>query len=99
MVATWRAPLERGNAMNGRGRTIFAVVLGLVFAGTAAADTLEMKDGRVLQGRYLGGTQAVLRFEIKGEVQTFNVVDAVALTFTGSSGATSAPAPAAAPVA
>jgi hypothetical protein len=81
--------------MNGRGRTIFALALGLAFAGVAAADTLELKDGRVLHGRYLGGTQAVLRFEIKGEVQTFSVVDAVAVTFTGTSGATNAPAPSA----
>jgi hypothetical protein len=78
--------------MNGRGRAIAAVVLGLFFAGAAAADTLELKDGRVLQGRYLGGTQAVLRFEINGEVQTFNMTDAVAITFTGNSGKTSAPA-------
>src|SRR5580658_10558099 len=93
-------PVERGNRMNGRGRTIAAVALGLFFACRAAADTLELKDGRVLQGRYLGGTQAVLRFEIKGEVQTFNVTDAVAITFTGNSGKTSAPAvapPASAP--
>jgi hypothetical protein len=80
--------------MSGRARTIVAVVLGLFIAVAAAADTLELKDGRVLQGRYLGGTQAVLRFEIKGEVETFNVSDAVALTFTGTSGATEAPAPA-----
>lgn len=87
--------------MNGRGRTIAAVMLGLFFAGAGAADTLELKDGRVLHGRYLGGTQAVLRFEIKGEVQTFNVAEAVALTFTGNSGTTgtpvAAPGPAAAP--
>jgi hypothetical protein len=80
--------------MSGRARTIVAVVLGLFIAGAAAADTLELKDGRVLQGRYLGGTQAVLRFEIKGEVETVNVSDAVALTFTGTSSATEAPAPA-----
>jgi hypothetical protein len=78
--------------MSGRARTIVAVVLGLFIAGAAAGDTLELKDGRVLQGRYLGGTQAVLRFEINGEVQTFNVSDAVALTFTGNSSATNAPA-------
>lgn len=77
---------------------IFAVsALGLFLAGAAAADTLELKDGRVLQGRYLGGTQAVLRFEINGEVQTFNVSQAVAVTFTGGSGATSAPATPGAP--
>ena len=48
--------------MKSRGRMIAAVVLGLLFASAAAADTLELKDGRVLHGRYLGGTQAVLRF-------------------------------------
>ena len=79
--------------MNGRVKTIVAFALGLFFAGAAAADTLELKDGRILHGRYLGGTQAVLRFEIRGEVQTtLNVSDAVALTFTGNSGATNAPA-------
>jgi hypothetical protein len=78
--------------MNGRVRMVAAFALGLIFAVTAAADTLELKDGRVLQGRYLGGTQAVLRFEVKGEVQTFNVTDSVAITFTGNSGKTSASA-------
>ncbi len=56
--------------------------IGLLLAGTAAADTLELKDGRVLQGRFLGGTQAVLRFEWNGDVKTFSVNDIVALTFT-----------------
>jgi hypothetical protein len=70
--------------------------LGLFFAGPVSADTLELKDGRVLKGRYLGGTQVVLRFEISGEVQTFNTNDIVALTFTGAS-APLAPPPASAP--
>ena len=65
-------------------RFLTAALLGLLFVGVAAADTLELKDGRVLKGKYLGGTQAVLRFEINGEVQTFNTTDAVALTFTGN---------------
>jgi hypothetical protein len=79
-------------------RFFAAVALGLFFVGAAAADTLELKDGRVLKGKYLGGTQAVLRFEINGEVQTFSTTDAVALTFTGHSGsAAPAAAPAAAP--
>ncbi len=74
--------------------TMFA--LGLFFLGTAVADTLELKDGRVLKGRYLGGTQAMLRFELNGEVQTFNTSDIVALTFTNySRNSTPAAAPAA----
>lgn len=77
-------------------------LLAAVFAFSASADTLELKDGRVLNGRYLGGTQAVMRFEIKGEVRTFNTADIVALTFTGGSSSSAppadpAPAPASAP--
>src|SRR5712691_11751848 len=80
-------------------RFLVAIALGLFFVGAAAADTLELKDGRVLKGKYLGGTQVVLRFEISGEVQTFNTNDIVALTFTGNSGASApvAPAPGSAP--
>jgi hypothetical protein len=79
--------------MNTMGRILAAAALGLSLIGAASADTLELKDGRVLQGRFVGGTQAVLRFEVNGDVQTFNVTQIVALTFTGTTGA-SAPAPA-----
>jgi len=80
------------------GHFLAALALGLFFVGAASADTLELKDGRVLKGKYLGGTQAVLRFEINGEVQAFNTTDIVALTFTGRAGYSSeAPAPAQAP--
>jgi hypothetical protein len=80
-------------------RFIAAAALGLLFVGAAAADTLELKDGRVLQGRYLGGTQALVRFSINGEIQTFNVTEVVALTFTSNYGGqpAAAPAPAMAP--
>jgi len=81
-------------------RLVVMAGVALVFAGLGFADTLELKDGRVLQGKYLGGTQAVLRFEVNGDVQTFPTHDIVALTFTrGSSGRApeTAPPPPAAP--
>lgn len=82
-------------------RFVATAALGLLFIAVAAADTLELKDGRVLQGRYLGGTQAVLRFEVSGNIETFSINDVVALTFTrgGSAAAAPAYAPAPAPVA
>jgi hypothetical protein len=67
------------------GRILATAALGFLLVGSAFADTLELKDGRVLNGRYLGGTQAVVRFDVNGEVQTFNVTEVVALTFTGGS--------------
>ncbi len=66
-------------------RFLSPFALGLLFVGTAAADTLELKDGRILTGKYLGGTQAVMRFELNGEVQTFNTSEIVGLTFTSYS--------------
>ena len=75
-------------------RFVATAALTLLFIGAAMADTLELKDGRVLQGRYLGGTQAVLRFEVDGNVQTFGVNDIVAVTFTHSGRAVAAPPPA-----
>jgi len=39
-------------------KVLVAAAAGLLFVGIGFADTLELKDGRVLQGRYLGGTQA-----------------------------------------
>src|ERR1700716_3991923 len=85
--------VERGMSMKRFARFIATAALGLLFVTIAAADTLELKDGRVLQGRYLGGTQAVLRFQVEGNIQTFNVNDVVALTFTHSSGNAAAPPP------
>lgn len=79
--------------MNIGTRFIATAALGLVFVAGISADTLELKDGKVLQGRYLGGTQAVLRFEINGNTQTFNVTDVVALTFTHSPAPTSSVPP------
>lgn len=81
-------------------RFFVAMALGLFLAGAASADTLELKSGRIMQGKYLGGTQATLRFEVNGEVQTFSTNDVVALTFTGrSDGSASMAAPTAAPMA
>src|SRR5215831_4235409 len=88
---------RREFTMKNLSRALLAASAVLLLAGTGFADTLELKDGRVLQGKYLGGTQAVLRFEVNGEVQTFPTHDIVALTFTRNSGPAPAPAAAAPP--
>ena len=79
-------------------RFFAAIVVGLFFVSVAAADTLELKSGKVIQGRYLGGTAAILRFEVNGEVQTYSTNDIVALTFTGRGSAAPMPQPGPAPV-
>src|ERR1700682_4549352 len=89
-----RIKAERGITMKRFIHFLVTATLALLFVSSASADTLELKDGRVLQGRYLGGTQAVLRFEVDGNVQTFGVNEVVAVTFTHSGRAVAAPPPA-----
>lgn len=56
------------------------------------ADVLELKNGQVLNGKYVGGTAGTLRFESGGGTQVIETSQIIALTFT-----TPAPAPAPAP--
>ena len=60
--------------------------LALIFCAGASADTLELKDGRVIQGRYLGGTRVIVRFEVEGDVQTFRVSEVSAVRLDEHSG-------------
>jgi hypothetical protein len=60
--------------------------LGLIFCAGASADTLELKDGRVIQGRYLGGTRVIMRFEVQGDVRTFRVSEVSELRLDRRSG-------------
>jgi hypothetical protein len=71
---------------------VLGVVGALLLAGVppASADTLEMKDGRIINGRFMGGTSAQVRFEVNGSTETFTVDQIVALTFTGSGNGASA---------
>ncbi|PID58620.1 hypothetical protein CSB45_03490 [candidate division KSB3 bacterium] len=59
-----------------------ALLLTVTAASRAQADTLEMKDGRLLNGQYLGGTQRSIRFQIHSQVKVFPVQDVLALTFS-----------------
>src|SRR5258708_28875301 len=56
---------------------------------TASADTLQMKDGRVVQGRFLGGTQASVQFESNGKIDLYDVDQVISITFTGGPPASS----------
>ncbi len=56
------------------------------FVVSASADTMELKDRRVLSGKYEGGTARSVRFEVDGKVEVFQVADILAITFTGNAG-------------
>ena len=67
------------------------------------ADVLELKTGKTLNGKFVGGTAGTIRFETAEGVQVIETGQALALTFTGGGAAgaaatsTAPAAPAAAP--
>ncbi|MFB3920589.1 MAG: YMGG-like glycine zipper-containing protein [Terriglobia bacterium] len=61
-------------------------VAALLLSTAVWADTLEFKNGRVIEGKFLGGTQETLRFQYQGQIQVFRVTDLLALTFGGTTG-------------
>jgi len=70
-----------------------ALATGLLLVGVdARADVLELKDGKTMQGKYVGGTAGTIRFETSAGVQVVETTKVVALTFTGGSSASAAPA-------
>ena len=52
-----------------------------LLAAVAQADTLELKNGSLIKGRYVGGTETEIKFQVGSSVQTYNVTDIVALKF------------------
>ncbi len=56
----------------------------MALAAPISSDVLETRDGRLLEGTYLGGTQRALRFEAQDGIEVFLTEEVLALTFTGS---------------
>jgi hypothetical protein len=78
------------------------VLFGLIVAAIAvappvAADTLELVDGSLIEGSFVGGNPASVMFEVAGQVEVFNTADIVAVWF--SAGVETAVAAAEAPAA
>jgi len=43
------------------------------------ADSLELKNGSLIKGRFLGGTDTEIRFQVGSSVQRYEVADVVSL--------------------
>jgi hypothetical protein len=61
-------------------------------ASIASADTLELKNGSLIKGKFVGGTETEISFQVGSTVQKYNLADVVSLKFDSESAA-SVPAP------
>lgn len=87
---------------NGPFGKLMYLLFVLFLVNLAPADTLEMKNGTILNGTYMGGTQHTVRFQTGNGLQALSAADVLALTFTSASQPQQTkpvPAPPAAPAA
>jgi hypothetical protein len=64
-------------------RLTFGAVIGLclAFSIAAQADSLELKNGSLIKGKYVGGSENEIAFQVGSSVQHYNVADIVSLSF------------------
>jgi len=52
-----------------------------ICAGLASADSIQLRNGRHLQGKYIGGTTSAIGFMTAGSVEYFATSDVLVLIF------------------
>jgi hypothetical protein len=72
---------EVGGFMKGH-TLLFAAAMFLgVLLGSASADSIALRDGRHVRGKFAGGTQGVIAFSVAGATQYYDVRDILVMTF------------------
>jgi hypothetical protein len=95
-------PVSTTTALKPLLRFLTAATVAVALVGILPADTLELKNGQIVQGQFVGGSPLNIRFRVNGQEQVFATKDVLNIGFsetTDASNAASAPqpAPAAAP--
>ena len=70
-------------------KQICGVIVALCVTVVAArADSLELKNGSLIKGKFMSGTQTSISFQVGSSVQSFDVADIRSLRFeSGAQGA------------
>jgi hypothetical protein len=63
------------------GRSYGALMAVLLTAMIARADSLELKNGSMINGRFMGGSENEISFQVGSSVQKFNRSDIVSIKF------------------
>jgi hypothetical protein len=53
----------------------------ILLCGLAMADSITLRDGRHVQGKFAGGTQGVVAFSVGGATQYYEVSNILVMTF------------------
>jgi hypothetical protein len=68
-------------------KIVMIVMAGMLWALVPGvrADSLQLKNGNVVQGRYLGGTERAVQFEVNGKIRMYGVGEILSISFTAAS--------------
>jgi hypothetical protein len=61
------------------------VVVLCVARSIVSADSLELKNGNQINGKFMGGTENEISFQVGSSVQTYNLADIASLKFDSAS--------------
>jgi hypothetical protein len=68
-------------------RAILIVMIGvfLVLVPGLRADSLQLKNGNFVQGKYLGGTERSVQFEVNGKIRLYGIDEILSISFAAAS--------------
>jgi len=68
-------------------RTILIVLIGVfvVLVPGLRADSLQLKNGNFVQGKYLGGTERAVQFEANGKIRLYGIDEILSISFAAAS--------------
>lgn len=69
------------------------VIAVCLLAPMVQADSLQLKNGSLIKGKFMGGTDSEISFQVGSSVQKYNVADVASLTFDSEGMASDASAP------
>lgn len=69
------------------------VIVACLVGSIASADTLELKNGSVIEGKFMAGTETAITFQVASSVEKFNLVDIASVKFDSDRTADNVPSP------
>lgn len=68
-----------------RGILIVLIGISLVFVPGLRADSLQLKNGNFVQGKYLGGTERAVQFEVNAKIRLYDINEILSINFAAAS--------------
>jgi hypothetical protein len=62
-------------------QSLSLIIALCVIASMAWADSLELRNGSLINGKFMGGTESAISFQVGSEVQSYYLADITSLKF------------------